>query len=107
MLTFSLKRFAEAFSDDFKVNIEKEKPVDLEAMASSFAERVINIFKLNQTGVRPVFGAEFPFATDPHWSNNLLFYEYYHGETGKGLGASHQTGWSGLVANFIDEFRGD
>jgi hypothetical protein len=105
MLTLSLKKFAEAFRDDFKISIEKEEPVSLAAMAQSFADRVIDIFTLDSNGIRPLFGVQFPFLNDPHWKNYLLFYEYFHGETGKGLGASHQTGWSGLVANFIDEYR--
>ncbi len=104
ILTVSLNKFADAFSDDFKVAVGKEPPVGLRTMAQSFAERMINIFKTDQMGVRPVFGDQFPFAKDPHWCNYILFYEYFHGETGKGLGASHQT-WSNLVANFIDEYR--
>ena len=56
-------------------------------------------------GKRPCFGYYKKFQEDPHWNQCLLFNEYYHGDTGMGLGASHQTGWSGLVANLIDEWR--
>jgi hypothetical protein len=105
MLTLSLQKFAEAFRDDFRISIENEEAIGLMAMAHAFADRIIHIFTLDREGVRPVWGAQFPFAKDPHWCNYLLFYEYFHAETGKGLGASHQTGWSGLVANFIDEYR--
>jgi hypothetical protein len=105
MLTVSLRKFADAFRDDFKITAEKEGPVGLRVMAHSFADRIISIFTIDQKGNRPVFGAQFPFASDPHWNKYPLFYEYFHGETGKGLGASHQTGWTGLVANFIDEYR--
>ena len=52
-----------------------------------------------------VFGPYAKFQQDPYWRDCLLFHEYYHGDTGMGLGASHQTGWSGLVANLIDEWR--
>ncbi len=105
MLTLSLEKFADALSNDFKISIGKEKPADLHQMAHSFADRVIRIFTLNEKGVRPVFGPNFPFSTDPHWKDLPLFYEYYDAETGRGLGASHQTGWSGLVANFIAQYR--
>ena len=56
-------------------------------------------------GRRPVFGRAEKFQTDSHWRDLILFYEYFHGDNGAGLGASHQTGWSGLVANLIDEWR--
>jgi hypothetical protein len=105
MLTLSLKVFSKAFGDGFKISAAHEQPVGLMPMAHSFADRVISMFTPNQAGIRPVLGADFPFAKDPHWCNYPLFYEYFHGDTGKGLGASHQTGWSGLVANFIDEYR--
>ena len=54
-------------------------------------------------GRRPVFGGEQFFQTDPHWRDYLLFYEYFHGDNGAGIGASHQTGWTALVANLIQE----
>jgi hypothetical protein len=105
MITVSLVKFAKAFNEDFKIAAGSEKPVDLQTMARSFADRIISIYTRNAQGVRPVLGQEFPFANDPHWNSYPLFYEYYHGDTGKGLGASHQTGWSGLVANLIAEWR--
>jgi hypothetical protein len=54
---------------------------------------------------RPVFGNDATMQTDPHWRDHILFYEYFHGDTGEGLGASHQTGWTALVATLIDEWR--
>ena len=66
---------------------------------------MISIFKQGNDGRRPCFGVFEKFQTDPYWRDCLLFNEYYHGETGQGLGASHQTGWTGLVANLIDEWR--
>ena len=105
MLTMSLEKFAAAFGENFKITYEKENPAGLHEMASAFASGIIRIFTFDQTGNRPVFGEKFPYAKDPHWNSYPLFHEYYHGETGKGLGASHQTGWSGLVANFIDLYR--
>lgn len=105
LLTQSLKEFSQAFGDDLQISVANEQPVGLMPMARSFADRVIRIFTPDPSGVRPVLGSDFPFAKDPHWSGYPLFYEHFDGDTGRGLGASHQTGWSGLVANFIDEHR--
>jgi hypothetical protein len=86
------------------------KTITLTGLAARLADRLINIFLPDADGYRPVHGtrgtrrAEL-FAHDPHWKNLLLFYEYFNAETGEGLGASHQTGWTGLVANVIDEWR--
>ncbi len=55
-------------------------------------------------GRRPIFGDDETFQTDPHWRDCLLFHEYFHGDDGRGLGASHQTGWTGLVAKMIQLF---
>src|SRR5262249_32293749 len=55
-------------------------------------------------GQRPVYGGTKKFQTDPHWKDHLLFYEYFHGDNGAGLGANHQTGWTGLVATMIELF---
>ena len=82
----------------------------LSGLASRLADRLIHIFIRDADGYRPVFGprgtrkAEL-FAHDPHWKDLLLFHEYFHGDTGEGLGASHQTGWTALVASLIDEWR--
>ncbi len=74
-------------------------------MARGFADRLIGIFTRDATGRRPVHGGYEKFQDDPHWRDLILFYEYFHGDTGAGLGASHQTGWTGLVASLIDEWR--
>ncbi|HYI08752.1 MAG TPA: glucosidase [Thermoanaerobaculia bacterium] len=84
--------------------------VGLSGVAATLAERLISIFIPDPDGYRPVYGprgtrkAEL-FAHNPHWQNLVLFHEYFHADTGEGLGASHQTGWTGLVANLIDEWR--
>mgnify|MGYP003575256169 CR=1 FL=1 len=84
--------------------------VGLTGIAATLADRMIGIFLRDADGYRPVYGprgtrkAEL-FAHDPHWRDLILFHEYFHGDTGEGLGASHQTGWTGLVANLIDEWR--
>jgi hypothetical protein len=59
------------------------------------------IFQRNAAGRRPVYGGCETFQTDPHWRDLILFYEYFHGDSGAGLGASHQTGWTGLVARLL------
>jgi hypothetical protein len=62
---------------------------------------VVSIFLRDERQRRPVFGGSEKFQTDPHWRDLLLFYEYFHGDNGAGIGASHQTGWTGLVAWLI------
>jgi hypothetical protein len=74
-------------------------------LAGELANRMIAIFRRTADGKRPVAGPYQKFHHDPHWRDLMLFHEYYHADTGMGLGASHQTGWSGLVANLIDEWR--
>ena len=74
-------------------------------MAGEIANRLIRIFVRGEDGRRPVHGGSTKFQEDPHWRDLILFNEYFHGETGAGLGASHQTGWTALVASLIDEWR--
>ena len=73
-------------------------------VAKDIAARLVRIFLRNERGERPVFGGTAMFQSDPHWRDELLFYEYFHGDNGAGLGASHQTGWTGLVAPLITFF---
>jgi hypothetical protein len=80
------------------------QPMALQAMARDIARRMIDIFLLDEHHRRPVFGGVAKFA-ERHWRDHLLFYEYFHGDNGAGIGASHQTGWTALVANLIDEWR--
>lgn len=102
----ALRRLAGAYGPDFMVpGPEGEEPVNLETMAQGFADRMISLFTRDAAGCRPAHGYPARFQNDPHWRDYLLFYEYFHGDTGAGLGASHQTGWTGLVATLIDEWR--
>ncbi|MCX5741143.1 MAG: glucosidase [Proteobacteria bacterium] len=79
------------------------EPISLHEMARDIARRLVDIFLVDDaTGQRPVFGGAKKFADD--WRDHLLFYEYFHGDNGAGIGASHQTGWTALVANLIDEW---
>src|SRR5208283_845613 len=106
LLIRSLVKFDRALSMNLSAaaagNGENIVPHDL---ACNIADRMISIFKRDENGRRPCFGIYEKFQQDPHWRDCLLFNEYYHGETGQGLGASHQTGWTGLVANLIEEWR--
>jgi hypothetical protein len=70
-------------------------------VSKEIADRLSRIFLRNEKGQRPVYGGTGKFQSDPHWRDHILFYEYFHGDNGAGLGASHQTGWTGLVAKTI------
>jgi hypothetical protein len=73
----------------------------LREISIDLAERLVAIFLRDERGRRPVFGGQERFQTDPAWRDDLLFHEYFNGDDGAGLGASHQTGWTGLVADLI------
>ena len=107
MMIESLRKLGKAYGQQFAVEspVAGETPVKLNEMARGFAERLIGLFTRQRDGRRPAHGRYEKFQTDPHWRDLILFYEYFHGDTGMGLGASHQTGWSGLVASLIDEWR--
>ena len=72
-------------------------------VTSDLSRRLITLFTRDASGRRPAHGRYEKFQTDPHWKDLILFYEYFHGDTGAGLGASHQTGWTGLVAKLIHQ----
>jgi hypothetical protein len=80
--------------------------VTLDAAAKDLSRRLTSIFLRDKDGQRPVFGSAQKFQTDPHWRDYVLFYEYFHGDNGAGLGASHQTGWTALVAKLIQQSGG-
>jgi hypothetical protein len=73
-------------------------------VSREIGNRLSRIFLRDERGSRPVYGSTTKFQTDPHWRDYLLFYEYFHGDNGAGLGASHQTGWTGLVARLIQMY---
>jgi hypothetical protein len=70
-------------------------------VSKEISDRLSRIFLKDERGRRPVYGGTEKFQSDPHWRDHILFYEYFHGDNGAGLGASHQTGWTGLVAKLI------
>ncbi len=108
LLIESLRKIGKAFGDDRKVTPPASggKALTFKEVAGHLASRMIGIFTRDEkTKKRPVFGGSQKFQDDPFWKDYLLFYEYFHGDNGAGLGASHQTGWTGLVASLIDEWR--
>jgi hypothetical protein len=102
----ALLNFYLFYGDNFKIECPtgSGKLMNLFEVAQEIAQRLIRIFLRNEDGKRPVYGAMEKFQSDPHWRNHILFYEYFHGDNGAGLGASHQTGWTGLVAKLIQLF---
>ncbi len=88
------------YGDDFKVECPtgSGKQMNLFEVSREISDRLIRTFLRDDNGKRPVYGGTEKFQTDPHWKDNILFYEYFHGDNGAGLGASHQTGWTGLVS---------
>jgi hypothetical protein len=107
MMIESLRKLGKAYGHQFAIDspVPGEPRVKLDEMARGFADRLISLFTRDADGRRPAHGRYKKFQEDPHWRDLLLFYEYFHGDNGMGLGASHQTGWSGLVASLIDEWR--
>jgi hypothetical protein len=103
----ALLKFSEAFGPKLAVAVpgDKGKGTAPRAMAEEIARRMIGLFCRDGAGRRRIHGARKEFQEAEHWREHLLFYEYFHGDTGEGLGASHQTGWTALVANLIDEWR--
>jgi len=91
------------YGNDFRVECPtgSGRHMNLFEVAQELGRRLTRIFLRDEQGARPVHGRAGKFQADPHWRNLVLFYEYFHGDNGSGLGASHQTGWTGLVAPLI------
>ena len=106
LLIRALLNFYAYHGDGFKVECPtgSGRQMNLFEVAREIAKRLTAIFLRDADGRRPVFGGSEKFQEDPHWRDNLLFYEYFHGDNGAGIGASHQTGWTGLVASLIELF---
>ena len=102
----ALLQYYRYYGDTFKIECPtgSGKMMTLYEVSKEIADRLIRIFQRDEHGRRPVYGGTEKFQTDPHWRDNILFYEYFHGDNGAGLGASHQTGWTGTVAKLIQLF---
>jgi hypothetical protein len=99
----ALTKFHRYLGPNFKIHAPSisDNELNLQEIVNAISVRLINLFRRDEKGLVPVFPEHSPFQQNPHWTNLRLFHEYFHGDTGLGLGASHQTGWSGLVANLI------
>ena len=104
LLIDSLKKLDQFTEGNFSIKDGDGKEISAKEMATHFANGLINLFRKDGEGKRPMFGDYRVMQENEHWNNCLLFYEHFHGDTGRGLGAMHQTGWTGLVANLIDEW---
>jgi hypothetical protein len=105
LLIESLRKLGKAYGPQFTVPGPEGEEFTLDQMAAEIANRMIRMFTRGPDGKRQIYGNCERFQNDPHWRDYILFYEYFHGDSGLGLGASHQTGWTGLIASLIDEWR--
>ncbi len=105
LLIESLRRFHDYYGDDFKVEYPTGSGnyATLQDIAQKISERVMSLFGRNQNGNRPIYGDNPLLQSDPYFQEYVLFFEYFHGDTGLGLGASHQTGWTALVSRLLAE----
>jgi hypothetical protein len=103
----SLREYHDYFGDSLQAACPSDAaaPKDLRQVADDLARRLISIFTRDADGRRPVHGADERYRTDPHFRDLILFYEYFHGDDGRGLGASHQTGWTGLAAELMESVK--
>lgn len=101
----SLQKFHHYYGDELQVECPtgSGKLMNLNEVANEISNRLIKLFIPKADGIRPIYGKESSFFTDPHWQDLILFHEYYHGDTGIGLGACHQTGWTALIAKLIQQ----
>jgi hypothetical protein len=102
----ALGQYHAYYGDDFKVECPtgSGRHLNLYQVADEISRRLSNIFLRDKDGRRPVFGGTRKLQQDAHWRDCLLFYEYFHGDNGAGLGASHQTGWTGIIARLMHIF---
>ena len=103
LLIQAIEKFHRFLGDGFVVDrpVSENARLTLAEVAHLLAERVSSLYRRDDSGIAPAMQGQAQFRADPHWRDLLLFYEYFHAETGQGLGASHQTGWTGLVANLL------
>jgi hypothetical protein len=106
LLIRALLNFYLYYGDNFKIECPtgSGKLMNLFEVAKEIADRLARTFLRDPQGRRPVYGGTEKFQSDPNWRDYILFYEYFHGDNGAGLGASHQTGWTGAVAKLIQLF---
>jgi hypothetical protein len=105
LLIESLQKFHHYLGDDFTVEFPARsgQMLTLREVAAELSRRLSSIFLRDGEGRRPVYQGIEKFQTDPHWNDLIQFHEYFHGDSGRGVGASHQTGWTGLVAKLLQQ----
>ncbi len=105
LLIESLQKFHHYFGDGFTVECPtgSGRMMNLWEVAGELSRRLSRIFLWGPDGRRPCYGSTEKFQRDPHWKDLVLFHEYFHGDNGAGIGASHQTGWTGLVAKLLQQ----
>jgi hypothetical protein len=105
LLIESLQKFNHYFGGDFQVEFPtgSGRMMTLGEVAAELSRRLSRLFLRDEHGRRPVYGGTQKLQSDPHFRDHILFYEYFHGDNGAGLGASHQTGWTALVAKLIQQ----
>jgi mannosylglycerate hydrolase MGH1-like protein len=105
LLIESLQKFHHFYGDDLKVECPtgSSRLLNLWEVAAELSRGLTRLFLRGRDGRRPIYGASERFQQDPHWRDLILFHEYFHGDEGRGIGASHQTGWTGLVAKLIEQ----
>jgi len=108
LLIEALERYHHFYGDTFTMEFPTGSGVklNLAEIAAELGRRLVSLFTPEGGSGRPSLGGDVRFAEDPHWKDLVLFHEFFHGNTGKGLGASHQTGWTALVARLIEQFPG-
>jgi len=109
LLVENLRRFHQFYGDELKIECPTGSgvTVTLDEIADELCRRLISIFRRDTDGRRPVFGGYEKFQSDPNFKDYILFHEYFQGDNGRGCGASHQTGWTGLVANLIAQLAAE
>jgi len=105
LLIEALRKYHRYYGDDLRVECPTGSGVmmTLAQVADELARRLARIFLRDERGQRPVYGGQQVFQTDEHWRDHILFHEYFHGDNGAGIGASHQTGWTGLIAELLNQ----
>jgi hypothetical protein len=109
LLVENMRRFHRFYGDGFKIECPTGSGImlTLDEIADELCRRLLKLFLRDADGRRPVFGGYEKFQTDPHFKDYILFHEYFHGDNGRGCGASHQTGWTGLIANLIEQLAAE
>jgi hypothetical protein len=104
LIVLALQNYHDYYKNDCQVAFPSgaENTINLHQVSNEIANRLINIFEKDAEGKRPLNGAETIYQNDPHFKDLVLFYEYFHGDNARGVGASHQTGWTGVVAELIN-----